>query len=151
MILNTASQLNFGAASVSLCESCVVKLFKDTKIRIILTLLKEIKNCTILVKSKKIRNFLVKMPRLKEKIHTSFLVNRSSNWTRHSNGSRFLFLVFWSLLTQCHEAQGYSRITFCYDTKNYESNTKGIAHLMGRAFHLKKCSSNLFIYPLSQW
>ena len=31
MILNTASQLNFGAASVSLCESCVVKLFKDKK------------------------------------------------------------------------------------------------------------------------
>ena len=78
------------------------------------------------------------MSRLKEKIYTSFLVNRSSNWTRHSNGSRFLFLVFWSLLTQCHEAQGYSRITFCYDTKNYEGNTKDIAHLMGRAFHLKK-------------
>ena len=78
------------------------------------------------------------MPRLEEQIHGPFVVNRSSNWTRHSNGLRFLFLVFWSLLTQCHEAQGYSRITFCYDTNNYEGKTKYIAHLMVRACHLKK-------------
>ena len=67
-----------------------------------------------------------------------FFVNRSSNWTRHSNGSRFLFLVFWSLLTQCHEAQGYSRITFCYDTNNYEGKTKDIDHFMDHACQLKK-------------
>ena len=76
-----------------------------------------------------------------------FFVNRSLNWTRHSNGSRFLFLVFWSLLTQCHEAQGYSRITFCYDTNNYEGKTKDIEHFMDRACQLKKLFfKHIYIY-----
>ena len=53
-----------------------LKIPKKIK-RIILALLKELKHCTILVKSKKIRNCFVKMPRLEEKIH------------EHSNGSKF--------------------------------------------------------------
>ena len=117
--------------------NCFKTQIKNKNKRIILALLKELKHCTILVKSKKIRNCFVKMPRLEEQIHGPFVVNRSSNWTRHLNGSKFLFLVFWSLLTQCHEAQGYSRITFCYDTNNYEGKTKDIDHFMDRACQLK--------------
>ena len=47
----------------------------------------------------------------------------------------FLFVVFLALLSQCHKAQGYSRITFCYNKNNYEGETAGF-YLICHEYHI---------------
>ena len=55
----------------------------------------------------------------KDKHRPSYFLNLSSSPSRPL--STFLFLLSLSLLIQI--AQGYSRITFCYNKNNYEGKT----------------------------
>ena len=67
---------------------------------------------------------------LEKQKHGSVFLNPSSSWPRQLHFFTIVYLVFWLLLIQCHEAQSYSRITFCYNKNNYEGEKKAVVYLM---------------------